>query len=71
MNFNSILKALFGDKSSRDMKKIQPFVEKVLAVSPQKMMLRKHPDFQHFGCDHECLRPDHQYSDPEAAQAVR
>ena len=35
MNFNSILKALFGDKSSRDMKKIQPFVEKVLAVSPQ------------------------------------
>ena len=35
MNFNSILKALFGDKSSRDMKKIQPFVEKVLAVSPK------------------------------------
>ena len=35
MNFNSILKALFGDKSSRDMKKIQPFVEKVKAESPK------------------------------------
>ncbi|MDE5784015.1 MAG: preprotein translocase subunit SecA [Prevotella sp.] len=35
MNFNKILKALFGDKSSRDMKKTQPFVEKVKAVSPQ------------------------------------
>ena len=35
MNFNSILKALFGDKSSRDMKKIQPFVVKVKAESPK------------------------------------
>ena len=35
MNFNNILKALFGDKSSRDMKKIQPFVEKVKAESPK------------------------------------
>ncbi len=35
MNFNKILKALFGDKSSRDMKKIQPFVEKVKAESPK------------------------------------
>ena len=35
MNFNGILKALFGDKSSRDMKKIQPFVEKVKAESPK------------------------------------
>jgi preprotein translocase subunit SecA len=35
MNFNKILKALFGDKSSRDMKLIQPFVEKVKAVYPQ------------------------------------
>ena len=35
MNLNKILKALFGDKSSKDMKKIQPFVEKVKAVSPQ------------------------------------
>ena len=35
MNFNKILKSLFGDKSSRDMKLIQPLVEKVKAVSPQ------------------------------------
>ncbi len=34
MNFNKILKALFGDKSSRDMKLIQPFVEKVKAAYP-------------------------------------
>ncbi|MBQ9262065.1 MAG: preprotein translocase subunit SecA [Prevotella sp.] len=30
-----ILKSLFGDKSSRDMKLIQPLVEKVKAVSPK------------------------------------
>ena len=35
MNFTKILKSLFGDKSSRDMKLIQPLVEKVKAVSPQ------------------------------------
>ena len=35
MNFNNILKALFGDKSSRDMKKIQPFVIQVKSVSPK------------------------------------
>ena len=35
MNFNKILKSLFGDKSTRDMKLIQPFVEKVKEVSPQ------------------------------------
>ncbi|SEF91746.1 preprotein translocase subunit SecA [Xylanibacter ruminicola] len=35
MNFNKILKSLFGDKSTRDMKLIQPLVEKVKAVSPQ------------------------------------
>ena len=39
MNFNSILKTLFGDKSTRDMKKIQPFVEKVKATSPQIVVL--------------------------------
>lgn len=27
MNLNKILKSLFGDKSTRDMKQIQPFVE--------------------------------------------
>ena len=32
MNFNKILKSLFGDKSTRDMKKIQPEVEKIKAA---------------------------------------
>ena len=35
MNFNKILKSLFGDKSSRDMKLIQPLVEKAKAISPK------------------------------------
>ena len=35
MNFNKILKSLFGDKSSRDMKLIQPLVEKAKAITPQ------------------------------------
>ena len=29
MNFNKFLQSLFGNKSSRDMKLIQPIVEKV------------------------------------------
>ena len=35
MNFNHILKSLFGDKSSRDMKLIKPLVEKVKAAYPE------------------------------------
>ncbi len=35
MNLNSILKSLFGDKSTRDMKLIQPLVEKVKAAYPE------------------------------------
>ena len=35
MNFNKFLKSLFGDKSSRDMKLIQPLVEKVKAKYPE------------------------------------
>ena len=35
MNFNKLLKSLFGDKSSRDMKLIQPLVEKAKAFTPQ------------------------------------
>jgi len=35
MNFNNFLKSLFGDKSNRDMKLIQPIVEKVKAVYPE------------------------------------
>ncbi len=34
MNFTKLLKSLFGDKSSRDMKLIQPLVEKVKACTP-------------------------------------
>lgn len=35
MNFNKFLKSLFGDKSSRDMKLIQPIVEKVKSAYPE------------------------------------
>ncbi len=35
MNFNKFLQSLFGNKSSRDMKLIQPLVEKVKAVYPE------------------------------------
>ena len=35
MNFNKFLKSLFGDKSTRDMKLIQPFVNKVKDVYPE------------------------------------
>ena len=34
MGFNDFLKKLFGDKSSRDMKLIQPWVEKIKAAYP-------------------------------------
>ena len=34
MNFNSILSALFGNKSTRDIKKIQPLVDKVKEAYP-------------------------------------
>src|SRR5574344_589183 len=34
MNFTTLLKSLFGDKSTRDMKLIQPFVETVKEVYP-------------------------------------
>ena len=39
MNFNNFLKSLFGDKSSRDMKLIQPLVEKVKAEYPKIKVL--------------------------------
>ena len=35
MNFNKILQSLFGNKSSRDMKLIQPIVEQVKAAYPE------------------------------------
>ena len=39
MNFNKFLKSLFGDKSTRDMKLIQPFVEKVKVAYPEVQKL--------------------------------
>ena len=39
MNFNKFLKSLFGDKSSRDMKLIQPLVEMVKEVYPEVQKL--------------------------------
>ena len=35
MNFTKVLKSLFGDKSSRDMKLIQPLVDKAKSFTPQ------------------------------------
>ncbi|HCC87829.1 MAG TPA: preprotein translocase subunit SecA, partial [Prevotella sp.] len=35
MNFNKFLKSIFGDKSKRDMRLIQPLVEKVKEASPE------------------------------------
>ncbi|MBQ3771656.1 MAG: preprotein translocase subunit SecA, partial [Bacteroidaceae bacterium] len=35
MNFNALLAKLFGNKSTRDMKAIQPWVEKVKAAYPE------------------------------------
>ena len=34
MDINKILSKLFGNKSTRDMKLIQPWVEKIKAASP-------------------------------------
>ncbi len=39
MGFNNFLKSIFGDKSTRDMKLIQPIVEKVNAAYPEIMAL--------------------------------
>ena len=39
MNFNQILRSLFGDKASRDNKLIRPFVEQVKAVYPKMQQL--------------------------------
>ena len=39
MNFNKILRSLFGDKATRDMKLIQPVVEQVKAAYPAIQLL--------------------------------
>ena len=35
MGFNEFISKLFGNKATRDMKEIQPWVEKVKAVYPE------------------------------------
>ena len=35
MSFNNFLKKLFGNKSQRDMKEIQPLVDKINSVYPE------------------------------------
>ena len=35
MGFNDILKALFGNKSTRDLKKLTPTLDKITAVYPE------------------------------------
>ena len=35
MGFNDFLKKLFGNKSLRDMKEIQPYVDKINAIYPE------------------------------------
>ncbi len=35
MGFNDILKKLFGNKSQRDLKEIEPYIQKIKAVSPE------------------------------------
>ena len=39
MNFNNLLKKMFGDKSTRDMKEIQPLVEKAKSFTAQVQAL--------------------------------
>ena len=34
MNFNDLLKKIFGNKSQRDLKEIQPWVDKIKAAYP-------------------------------------
>ena len=35
MGFNEILSSIFGNKSTRDMKEIKPWVEKIKAAYPE------------------------------------
>ena len=39
MGFNQFLSSIFGNKSTRDMKEIQPWVNKVKAVYPEIQQL--------------------------------
>ena len=35
MGFNDVLKKLFGNKSQRDLKEIEPYIQKIKAISPE------------------------------------
>ena len=35
MGFNDLLKKLFGNKSQRDLKEIEPYIQKIKAISPE------------------------------------
>ncbi len=35
MGFNDLLKKLFGNKSQRDLKEIEPYIQKIKAISPR------------------------------------
>ena len=43
MGFNEFLSSIFGNKSTRDMKEIKPWVEKIKAAYPEI-------DFFHVSC---------------------
>ena len=38
MGFNEFLSSIFGNKSTRDMKEIQPWVEKIKAAYPEVLL---------------------------------
>ena len=44
MNFIQLLRKLFGNKSDRDMKLIQPLVDEVLKIYPEIQALSKGQD---------------------------
>ena len=35
MGFNDLLKKLFGNKSQRDLKELEPYIQKIKAISPE------------------------------------
>ena len=56
MNFNKILQSLFGNKSTRDMKLIQPIVEKVKAEYPKMNALSNDEQIGRASCrERVCL----------------
>ena len=42
MGFNEFLSSIFGNKSTRDMKEIKPWVEKIKAAYPEVEKLTTH-----------------------------